>query len=464
MNSTLVDQINSTSLDQNFTEPERDFLIEVVNFYVNDIVGSIIFSLGILFNLTSLIYFQLSRSFYDTSMRHYFSVLSVTDSLRLSEWLFSYLLDKQIIYLSKNLCSSFLFITITSGHISIWLLVFLSIERYIILQFPFKGKQFYTIKNSLRMLCLVIVILVIFDIPYLLPNFIVGTWISYEYHVHICRTDPIYRTYMFVNNILFYSLIPFVILLIFNCLLISLLSRSNTQLLNMTQDNGLNMKRERQVKERTILLISVTFFLVLTVSPRYIFQMIIVVTKFSSEYKIPIAKCFFILEMLNFGSNFLFYTICSKTSRNELYLILYYYLYWIWSKNYRKYPICNHPNHNTHINTSERMRELSTLTSRYSNCNLDYEMSKSQSVVKNSKNSKSKIHCFLANATRLRALKVYEAMNSPSASKSSSKRNTLKINDNFLSVPTTNSSRGKSIELTSFNLMINNEQSFEKKS
>lgn len=451
--------------DQNYTEPERDYLIEIVNFYVNDLIGSIVFTLGILFNITSLIYFQLSRSFYDTSMRHYFSVLSVTDSLRLSEWLFSYLLDKQIIYLSKNLCSTYLFLTITSGHISIWLLVFLSIERYIILQFPFRGKQFYTTKNSLRMLCIVIVILLIFDIPYLLPDFIIGTWISYDYHVYLCRTNPIYRTYMFVNNVIFYSLIPFVILLVFNCLLISLLSKSNTQLLNMTQDNGLNMKRERQVKERTILLISVTFFLVLTVSPRYIFQMIIVWTNFSSEYKIPIAKCFFIIEMLNFGSNFLFYTICSKTSRNELYLILYYYLYWIWSKNYRKYPICNHPHHNTHINMSERTREVSTM-SRYSNGHLDHEVSKSQNVVNNSKNSKSKIHCFLLNATRLRTLKVYESMSAAS----SSKRNTLntikQTNDctTFLNVPNSSNTRSKSIELSSFNIMINNEKSLEKKS
>jgi hypothetical protein len=61
--------------------------------------------------------------------------------------------------------------------------------------------------------------------------------------------------------------------------------------------------------------------------------------------------------MLNFGTNFLFYTVCSKTSRNELYLIMYYYGYWIWSENYKKFPICNHPNHNKHIDIHDRNRE-----------------------------------------------------------------------------------------------------------
>ncbi len=327
--------MNSTLVDQNLTDAELEEMkiLEAVNFYINDILGAIIFSFGILFNLTSLIYFQLSRSFRDTSMRHYFSVLSITDSLRLSEWLFSYLFDKKLILLNENFCSALLFITITSGHISIWLLVFLSIERFFILQFPFKGKQIYTTKNSLRMLCLVIFVLILFDIPYLLPNFVTSTWINYEFHLYLCGTNKIYRTYMFVNNVLFYSFIPFIILLVFNCLLISVLSRSNNELLNMghTENSVLNNKRDRQFKERTILLISVTFFLILTVSPRYIYQNIIIVTKNTGLLKIPIAKCLFILEMLNFGTNFLFYTICSKTSRNELFLIIYYYFYWRWS-------------------------------------------------------------------------------------------------------------------------------------
>jgi hypothetical protein len=282
-------------MDFNLTENEMGpyRILQAVNFYVVDILGSIIFSLGIFFNLASLIYFQLSRSFHDTSMRHYFSVLSITDSLRLSEWLFTYLTDKKLIIMSKEMCRAQLFITMTSGNISVWLLVFLSIERYFILQFPFKGKQIYTTKNSLRMLCLVIVILILFDLPYIMPNFIVKSVISYELHLFFCQTTEMYRTYMFVNNVLVYSFIPFIILLIFNCLLISLLIKSNTQHLNLTQsgeNTEQNSKKERQFKERTILLISVTFFLVLTVSPRYLYMIITMFTKDSSLIKIPIAK------------------------------------------------------------------------------------------------------------------------------------------------------------------------------
>ena len=294
MNSTLS---ALTSLAPNATttvsELEIEFekqlvVLNLVNFYINDIMGSLLFTFGMLFNLLSFVYFQISKSFRDTSMRHYFSVLSVSDSLRLTEWLFQILMDKKIIFLSKGLCRALLFIHITSGHISVWLLVFLSVERYIILQFPFRGKQFYTTKNSLRMLCAVITVIVLVDIPYLLPNFIERHFIDYTIHLQMCITNPQYRSYMFINNVLFYSLIPFVILLIFNCLLISLLARRNTQLFNaIKSDNAvLNAKRERQFKERTILLMLVTFFLVITVSPRHFVQMIFMFISYQSLFKV----------------------------------------------------------------------------------------------------------------------------------------------------------------------------------
>ncbi len=103
------------------------------------------------------------------------------------------------------------------------------------------------------MLVLVIASIVIIDIPYLLPNFIERQYINYTFHLHMCITNPKFRSYMFVNNVLLYSIVPFVILLVFNCLLIALLARQNNQLFNIIQssDNGaLNAKRERQFKVR----------------------------------------------------------------------------------------------------------------------------------------------------------------------------------------------------------------------
>ena len=368
------------------------WLLDQVNFYVNDILGSMLFVFGVIFNIVSFTYFQLSRSFRDTSMRHYFSVLSISDSLRLSEWLFTFLMDKKIIVLNSEICRAFIFITITSGNISVWLLVFLSIERYIILQFPFKGKQIYSTKNSLRMLVVVIALIIVLDIPYLHPSFVESQYQDYEMHLHMCITNPRFRTYMFVNSVLFQSIIPFVILLVFNCLLIGLLAKRKT--LSIFDNVAMSAKRERQFKERTVLLISVTFFLVLTVSPRYIVQM---VSSYQSLFKVAIAKCLIILEMLNFSMNFLFYIMCSKTSRNEFYLILYYFFYWKWSKASKAIVICNHPNHNRNVTPMARVDDIATISQ------VNASNSRNTSSVRS--NSRMKSHCFLSNGSRLKKTK-----------------------------------------------------------
>jgi hypothetical protein len=130
--------MNNTTLT--FINKSNDYtILGFVNFYVHDILGSLIYIFGLIFNLISFTYFQLSRSFNKTSLRHYFSVVAITDSIRLQEWLFAFLLNHNFILLDRRLCGIIYFITMTSGHISIWLLVLLSIERFIILQFPFKG-------------------------------------------------------------------------------------------------------------------------------------------------------------------------------------------------------------------------------------------------------------------------------------------------------------------------------------
>ena len=159
--------------------------------------------------------------------------------------------------------------------------------------------------------------------------------------------------------------------------------------------------------------------------------------------------------MLNSATNFLFYTVCSKTSRNELYLIIYYYGYWIWSENYRKFPICNHPSHNKHININD-----STMP-RLIN---DSEPNSNVIKMKHSKNSKLKIHCFLLNAKRLRTLCAYESMKNKQEKSISNKKQAKSENQNVYLKDEVITNRSKSIELNNLIDKNNNETFLEKES
>jgi hypothetical protein len=357
-NSNGVDLINLN--ETNYEE----FLLFVTK-YIDGILGGVLFVIGLILNILSFAYFQFSRSFRGTTLRHYFRVLSISDSIRLSEWLFAVLATRTNLFeITLVKCRLIMFSNLTSGQISVWLLVFLSIERFIILQFPVRGKQFYTTKTSLIILVCVICFIVGFNLPYVTNNVIVNAQILENYSLLICMPDNstiIYR-YNRLNNIYFYSFIPFMIVSVFNILLIYLLARRKRELKLATQTNSgqsssvLNLKRERHFKERTILLLALTILLVFTVSPRFIAQfksyknyMVFLNTKSEQNarlFQAALVKTFIQLEFMNFSFNFIFYILCSRTSRKEFFLILYYFFYWKWSQESKTTIICNHVKHN----------------------------------------------------------------------------------------------------------------------
>ena len=318
-------------------------ILEFVNYYIYEILGSLIFAFGILFNVLSFTYFQLSRSFKDTSMRYYFSVISVTDSLHLIEWPIIMLVDKKVVNLTVGLCKFLVFVTTVNGLISIWLLVVLSIERYIILKYPFQGKIFYKTKTSIKILVLIISVIVTMNIPFLVPSVIRSTYSNYTLSLYMCNINPKFYFYMLFNNLLFFSFIPFLILFIFNILLIYLLAqqkKTQRRLFILPNMPHISLKQEKKFKEKTIFLILVSFFLIFTLSPRYIVQILLFFDFLKNFSVFSITKCLIVLEMFNFSFNFFFYILCSKTSRCEFFLIFYYFFYWKWSKK-SKVCFCN---------------------------------------------------------------------------------------------------------------------------
>ena len=99
-------------------------------------------------------------------------------------------------------------------------------------------------------------------------------------------------------------------------------------------------------------------------------------------------KCFITLEMLNFSLNFLFYILCSPTSRKEFSLIMYYFFYWRWSKEARTTSICSHPSHNAHA------------SNKNGGTGIDQNLKFYKFAGGKQEKARLKIYCFLANSTR----------------------------------------------------------------
>jgi len=174
-------------------------------------------------------------------------------------------------------------------------------------------------------LVLVLCLVLAADIIYLLPTFFLHTYENMSIHTFMCvwqkdtqssenTYDQWKKHYFTFNTVFFHSIIPSIILLILNGLILCSLSRQRVVLTKMASINPKHvMKREKQFKEKTIQLVLSSFFLIITISPRYILTMVYAFANNISQTPIMplyvyvnLNTVFRVLEMCNYSLNIIF--------------------------------------------------------------------------------------------------------------------------------------------------------------
>ncbi|CAF1107901.1 unnamed protein product [Rotaria sordida] len=344
LNLTSITPISTTTRSIPYRE---QILIDAFNTYIQIGIGSLLFIFGVTFNCLSLLYFHVSRSFQHTTFRLYFSIISILDTIRLFEFLIFLLFDKGYLKVTLKLCRSIFFTIMFTGQASIWLTVALAVEKCIIIWFPIKGRLFFTMCISKFVLVLVLFIVFFADVIYLLPTFFLHAYENLSIHTFMCvwqsdsqssmnAHDRWKKHYFTFNTVFFHSIIPSILLLTLNWLILCSLSRQRTVLTKIGSIDAKNvLKREKQFKEKTIQLVLSSFFVIITISPRYILTM---VNAFATNIrKTPIMPLYIyvnlntvfrVLEMCNYSLNIIFAIMSGRTSRLEIRKLLWECLFW----------------------------------------------------------------------------------------------------------------------------------------
>jgi hypothetical protein len=170
-------------------------------------------------------------------------------------------------------------------------------------------------------LVLVLCLVLAADIIYLLPTFFLHTYENMSIHTFMCVwqkdsqsvnvNDQWKKHYLTFNTVFFHSIIPSIILLIVNWLILCSLSRQRVVLAKIATLDAKNvLKREKQFKEKIIQLVLSSFFVIITISPRYVLTMVnAFVTNISRAPFMPLYVyvnlniVFRVLEMCNYSLN-----------------------------------------------------------------------------------------------------------------------------------------------------------------
>ncbi|XP_052279193.1 thyrotropin-releasing hormone receptor-like isoform X2 [Dreissena polymorpha] len=280
-----------------------------------------IITLGTIGNIFSFIV-MLQREMRQTSTFFYLAVLAVADTIVLFVSAFKTWIRTatgfEMLHVSDLSCKTFMFLTYFSLHLSAWLIVAVTIERFIVVWFPLKATTICSTRRAKLTTLAVAGSLAILNCHLFWTAELVQDLKTGRTVCAMLQTNQfLYKEVMPWLHFTIYCLLPFILLMTFNALIILSLIRHRQMI---TSQMTRNDKRSRyNHRKLAITLLSVSFVWIATNIPSALYTVIplhpTTAQQAASQFFIKIL-CYLFLY-LNHAINFLLYCITGQAFRRE---------------------------------------------------------------------------------------------------------------------------------------------------
>ena len=297
-----------------------DFLTYRTSVLIQKIVPPILIIIGTFGNLMIIIVMA-SGVFGKPCTRFLLTVLAVVDMLchylgLLRLWL-KFVFDTDVREFSQTGCISHVFLTYLCTHLSSWVLVLITLERFLAVMRPIEAKQVCNVKTA----SITIAIMLIVFIPY---NIVFFLGFGEETRNNkICSHPPkrlrhfYYEIYLWMD-LLAYTLIPFVIITACNAVIISrvVVGHRNRRKI---QISATSTPTSQRVTSLTVMLLTTSIsFLILTM-PSSIYFLVIRYWNEADTDSLALEKLVYSVVIMcsyaNNGLNFLLFYISGSKFR-----------------------------------------------------------------------------------------------------------------------------------------------------
>ncbi|XP_071105022.1 probable G-protein coupled receptor 139 [Haliotis cracherodii] len=290
--------------------------------------------LGTIGNVLSFIVMT-RKTMLRSSTCYYMAVLAVADTMVLyfgclRKW-FAYLTGWDALILSPAACKIFNFLTYWSFDFAAWILVAMTVERYIAIHFPFTVTKHATIPRAKVVSIFLGVIFVGIN-----AHFFATVTISDRGYCSSQEEYIRFNDYVFPwIDAALYSFIPFIVLLVFNILIIldSRKAIKRQQTLQASSLNNTNTFTIRSNSRLTVMLLSVSLTFLVASAPK---AALIIIKPYTFDfYDGPLVDFHLlskytltasVMNFLTYGNhaiNFLLYCINGQKFRSELKRLIY---------------------------------------------------------------------------------------------------------------------------------------------
>lgn len=285
----------------------------------------LLLTLAFIGNSLTILVFLSNTRMNDSSFSVYVKSLAVTDTLVLFFKLLSYINKTSKTFYRPILCTVLIFLGEASTLISVWILVIITIERTVVILFPFYTKKLISKSRAKLMVLTTSVIMTLFSAKILI--------IPLEDSNHeAMRCHPVesWRYYKIVNttiNEFSYCYIPLIVVSVGNYMTLYTVRRAIFKRHNVLTNNSYREKRRSHdwnENQLMVMLLFVTLMFIVYFVPFTILNAI-------SRFGVPFVNCielrgfkvFLLLKMLvdflkdlNFCTNFIIYFISGRRFRH----------------------------------------------------------------------------------------------------------------------------------------------------
>ena len=281
-------------------------------------LGALIILIGTVGNMLSLILWICS-SLRKHPLASYMTVLAISDMLTLYSRLFPEIIGMETnLFLgdvNAALCYVRFFLTYTSGHMTAWLLTFMSINKAIAVCIPFKAKRFITCKSG----WMVVGVITVAIIGLNMHIFWTFSFDPLKEEIRCGGSDFVYDIWPWID-LAFGVLVPFALLILTNIVIIYKIVGANRRRLGLTTVK----KNDNDLTSVSAILIALSLaFLVLNL-PTILFvllfndELLVGMQQFEVNFFQSFA---FLLQYLNSSINFFLYCLTWPTFREKLRLM-----------------------------------------------------------------------------------------------------------------------------------------------
>lgn len=276
---------------------------------------------GTIGNIFSFV-LMLQREMRHTSTYFYLAILAVADTVVLfvsafKTWIRT-LSNFELLHISDASCKTLTFLTYFSLHLSAWLIVAVTIERFIVVWFPLKATSICSTRRAKLTTVGIMLTLFLLNIHLFWTAVLISDPDSDQKTCGMRQDNELlYSDVIPWLHLTVYSFVPFAALLFFNTMIIiSLIKHRQVITSQMTKDD----RRTRNNNHRTaVTLLCISFVWIITTTPSALYIVLpLKPTTIEEAAKLLLVKVVcFIIMYINHSINFLLYCITGQNFRRE---------------------------------------------------------------------------------------------------------------------------------------------------